>query len=278
MRVSSPFVTGTALCIWLAAGSPVVSTAQQTTSAAVTHDLLKSVGLPKPAITQAPEFNLRDANGGPVSLSGYRGRMVLLNFWATWCRPCRDEMPSMEHLSRSLGGQGLAVVAVNQRESAALVNRFMKTHGLNFVTPLDTDGRVSAAYRVYGIPVSYVIDGNGQAIGWKSGPMNWASPRVVDLFRKLIGDRSSGVESVGSIDLEPMAPLPKTLRGKSDGILVHGQQDTQAAIVGSVGRDEDFVPLGKVSAAGESWYMVKIRNGTIGWVRGADVEEVGARK
>jgi thiol-disulfide isomerase/thioredoxin len=106
--------------------------------------LIKSIGLTRPAFTRAPDFNLRDGGGGSASLSGSRGNLVLLNFWATWCAPCREEMPSMEQLSRSFGGQGFTVMAVNQRENAAQVMRYMKTHGLNFRAPLDTDGRVAA--------------------------------------------------------------------------------------------------------------------------------------
>jgi len=93
----------------------------------------------------------------------------------------------MENLSRSFGGAGLAVLGINQRENAAVVTRFMKTNGLNFTTPLDTTGRVAGYYRVYGIPVSYLIDTNGQLIGVKSGPMDWATPAVIGVFRKLIG-------------------------------------------------------------------------------------------
>jgi len=115
-------------------------------------DLLKSIGLSKPAFTRAPDFSLTDAVGGIASISGNRGSLMLVNFWATWCGPCRDEMPSMEQLSRSFGGQGFSVLAVNQRENAGQVLRFMKTQGLNFRAPLDTDGRVAAAYRVSGIP------------------------------------------------------------------------------------------------------------------------------
>ncbi len=72
-------------------------------------DLLKSIGMTKPALAKAPDFTLRDAGGGTVSLSGYRGNLVLLNFWATWCGPCREEMPSMELLSRNFGGQGFTI-------------------------------------------------------------------------------------------------------------------------------------------------------------------------
>src|SRR5919109_3756702 len=118
----------TAIVAWLilAIVSPLHALAQQNKSAASVEGLLKSIGLVKPAMTHAPDFNLRDANGNLTSLSGYRGRFVLLNFWASWCGPCRDEMPSMENLSRTFGGQELAVVAVNQKENAAVVNKFMR--------------------------------------------------------------------------------------------------------------------------------------------------------
>lgn len=261
------------VAIWLTvAAVPNPLFAQQGRNPAAVAGLLKSIGLIKPVINRAPEFSLRELNGNVASLSGYRGKMVLLNFWATWCGPCRDEMPSMEQLSRNFGGQGLTVVAINQRENAALVARFMKTHNLNFSTLLDADGRVAASYRVYGIPVSYVIDSDGRAIGMKSGSMDWASPRVVDMFRKLVDETNSGVMT-GSIGLEPAMPIPKVLRVKRDEIVIRGRYDNQSeALVKLMGGDE-LVPLGKVSGAGEFWYMVKTKKGTVGWVREADVED-----
>ena len=259
----------------LLVGAPLISMAQQAKSAPV-DDLVKSIGLVKPPVASAPDFNLLDINGSPVGLSGYRGRFVLLNFWATWCAPCREEMPSMEQLSRNVGGPGFAVLAVNQRENAAVIAKFMKTHGLNFTTPLDTTARVAGYYRVYGIPVSYLIDGNGQILGMKSGSMDWAAPAVVNLLRKLIGDRGS--DASGSMALEPAKPLPGALRAKSDGILIHSQQDASSEGVGKTSRTDDMIPLGKVSGAGEFWYMVKTKSGAIGWIRGGDVEDLGARK
>lgn len=256
--------------------TPIRSLAQQSKSVSSVDALLKPIGLSKPAMSSAPDFNLLDTNGSPVGLSAYRGKLVLLNFWATWCEPCREEMPSMENLSRNFG-QGLAVLAINQRENAALVNKFMRTHGLNFTTPLDTTGRVAGYYRVYGIPVSYLIDANGQAIGMKSGPMDWATSAVVDVFRKLIGAGNSGVPS-GSMDLEPATPLPNMLRVRADGVVVRGHQDTLSEVMGKLARGEELVPLGKVSGAGEFWYMVKTKSGAIGWVRGGDVEETTLRK
>jgi len=257
---------------------PVRSLAPHAKAPATVDALLKSVGLSQPAMGGAPDFNLLDPNGSPVSLSGYRGKLVLLNFWATWCGPCREEMPSMEQLNRNFGGQGLAVLAINQRENAARVNKFMKSNGLNFTALMDTTGRVAGYYRVYGIPVSYLIDGKGQAIGMKSGPMDWGAPKVVEVFRKLIGDPSGVGDPIGSMELEPATPMPKNLRAKSDGILVRGQQDAHSDIVGKLSRGEELVPLGKVSGAGEFWYMIKTTSGSVGWVRGADVEPGDVRK
>ena len=245
--------------------------AQQGRNPAAVVGLLKSIGLIKPVINRAPEFSLRELNGNVAGLSGYRGKIVLLNFWATWCGPCRDEMPSMEQLSRNFGGQGLTVVAINQRENAALVARFMKTHNLNFSTLLDADGRVAASYRVYGIPVSYVIDSDGRAIGMKSGSMDWASPRVVDMFRELVDETNSGV-TTRSIGLEPAMPMPKVLRVKRDEIVIRGRHDNQSEALVKLKGGDELVPLGKVSGAGEFWYMVKNKKGTVGWVREADVE------
>jgi thiol-disulfide isomerase/thioredoxin len=252
--------------------------AQQNKSVSSVHDLLRSVGLSKPSMSLAPDFNLLDPNGTLVGLSNYRGKVVLLNFWATWCGPCREEMPSLENLNRSFDDQGLAILAVNQRENAALVTRFMKTNGLNFTTPLDTTGRVAGYYRVYGIPVSYLIDANGQLIGMRSGPLDWARPAVIGVFRKLIGEGNSGGAVGRSINLEPTTPFPKMLRGRSDGIAVRSRQDTDSEIIDKLSRGQEFVPLGKVSGAGEAWYMVKTKSGAVGWVRGGDVEETNLQK
>jgi len=249
----------------------------QSKATASADDLLKSIGMTKPALAKAPDFTLRDAGGGTVSLSGYRGNLLLLNFWATWCGPCREEMPSMEQLSRNFGGQGFTILAVNQKESAAQVTKYMKTHGLNFSAPLDLDGRVNTAYRVYGIPVTYLIDGGGNAIGMKSGPRDWARRDVVDVFRKLVGESASGIVG-GSLELEPITPMPSALRAKGGALLVRSQQDPFSEAVAKLPPNEEVTPIGKASGAGEFWYMVRTKIGAIGWVRGVDVEGVSQQR
>lgn len=255
--------------MWVAT---VDSFAQQDKVAASVDPWIKSIGLSRPAMSNAPDFNLLDTHGRPVGLSAYRGKMVLLNFWATWCGPCREEMPSMEQLNRSFGDQGFTVIAINQKEDPALVARFMKTHGLNFTTALDTTGRVAGYYRVYGIPVSYLIDTEGNAIGMKSGPMDWAAPAVLEVFRKLVGEGKKGGAG-GMMDLEPAKPLPRMLRARADGLWIRRQPEVQSESIGQPARAEELKPLGKVSGAGEFWYLVRTRSGAVGWVRGAEVED-----
>ena len=258
-RSAVRFFVAVAACVIFSSILPGSACAQSKGKDTI-DDLLKSIGLSKPAFTRAPDFSLTDAVGGIASISGNRGSLMLVNFWATWCGPCRDEMPSMEQLSRSFGNQGFTVLAVNQRENAGQVLRFMKTHGLNFRAPLDTDGRVAAAYRVYGIPATYLIDGSGQALGMKAGPKDWAARGVIEVFRKLVSERGSTVAS-SSMDFEPNAPLPKVLRPRNNGLLVHPQQDPQSEILAKLDRSDDLAALGKVSGASGYWYIVRTKNG-----------------
>ena len=239
-------------------------------------ELLKAIGMTKPALTKAADFSLRAPSGGPVSLSGYRGSLVLLNFWATWCGPCRDEMPSMENLGRNFGGQGFTILAVNQKESAAQVTSYMKKHGLNLTTPLDSDGRIGAAYRVFGLPVSYLIDANGSLIGMQSGARDWATRDVVEAIRTLIGEGATG--GSGAMLLDPTTPLPSLLRANGNVLRVRAQQDPFSEVIAKLPASEEVTPMGKISGAGESWYMVRTKGGLIGWVKGGDVLEVSRRK
>jgi thiol-disulfide isomerase/thioredoxin len=117
--------------------------------------------LPKPI--PAPEFTLEDIDAKKFSLKDYRGKVILLNFWATWCPPCRREMPSMERLNQHFKGKDFVVLAVNQMEDGDQV--FTYTGGLEvdptFTILFDKDSAVSRAYGVQGLPTTYLIDKKG---------------------------------------------------------------------------------------------------------------------
>jgi thiol-disulfide isomerase/thioredoxin len=99
--------------------------------------------------------------GGTVRLSELKGKVVVLNFWATWCPPCRAEMPALEQAQSALGSKGLLVLGVNQMEDASVVASFMRSINLDFAIALDANGAVSRAYRVSALPTTFFIDRDG---------------------------------------------------------------------------------------------------------------------
>jgi len=150
------------------------------------HDLAP---LPRP--TLAPAFTLQDGDGNPVSLADYKGKVVLLNFWGTWCPPCRQEMPSMEHLYKRLHDKGFVVLAVNQTETSEDV--FIYTSQLS-VTPTfeilyDKKSDVAAEYRVVGLPTTYLIDKKGNIRYRAVGGRDFDSPRVEQQISSLISEK-----------------------------------------------------------------------------------------
>ena len=161
--------------------------------------------------------------------------------------------------------EGVSTVAIYFTEKASKDSSHLVEQKVNAIrNDLPTDTKT---------PVVTKIDGNGQAVGMKSGARDWASREVVEAFRKLIAEGGSS-SVAGSMDLEPAMPLPNILRVKTAGILVRSQQDSHSEAVGTLESGEQLVPLGKVSGAGEYWYMVKAKSGVMGWVRGSEVEEI----
>jgi thiol-disulfide isomerase/thioredoxin len=122
-----------------------------------------------------------------VSLADYKGKVVFLNIWATWCPPCREEMPSMEKLYQELKGKDFEILAVSiDKLGAKVVAPFMKEYKLNFPAILDTEGTIQNLYGTTGVPESFIIDKKGLIEKIIIGPMDWSTPEVVRFFRELI--------------------------------------------------------------------------------------------
>lgn len=119
--------------------------------------------------TPAPDFELPDLKGEQVSLSEHRGRIVLLNFWATWCKPCVKEMPAMQEVYEDLRDQGFVVLAINELEDEGRVRRHIADHGHTFPVLLDDDNRVANMYGVRGLPVSVFVDQSGRVTDYVKG-------------------------------------------------------------------------------------------------------------
>lgn len=134
----------------------------------------------------APSFTLKDLNGKEMKLEDHRGKIVFINFWATWCPPCRDEMPSMEKLYTEFKGSDFTMLAVDLREGAKKVRAFKERFKLNFPILLDSDGRVGSEYGVRSIPTTYLIDREGYVVGGALGARDWGSREAFELVDHLI--------------------------------------------------------------------------------------------
>jgi peroxiredoxin len=135
----------------------------------------------------APDFTLSDLSGRRQRLAEYRGKVVFLNLWATWCAPCRMEMPSMEELHRRLTGTDFVMLAVSEDEDGrAPVQKFVDELGLTFPVLLDQDGVVPPRYGVTGYPETFIIDRDGRVVQHTIGPEDWDSDAVVEYFTRLL--------------------------------------------------------------------------------------------
>jgi cytochrome c biogenesis protein CcmG/thiol:disulfide interchange protein DsbE len=142
---------------------------------------------PPPVVagSEAPDFSYPDLEGKTVSLSDYRGKLVLVNIWATWCKPCVDEMPSMEKLYDNFKDKEFEILAVSiDKLGEKAVRPFMEFHKLNFKALLDTRGEIQQVYRVTGIPESFIIDRDGVIIEKVIGSFDWSSPKAFKFFEK----------------------------------------------------------------------------------------------
>jgi peroxiredoxin len=135
----------------------------------------------------APEFSLADLKGNAVRLANFKGKVVFVNVWATWCEPCRQEMPSMQALYATLGGPDFEMLAVNADQSRKdVVERFVQTYKLGFPVLPDPDLQVADRYQVTGYPETFIINRNGVIVAHEIGPRQWDAPDTVAAFRKLM--------------------------------------------------------------------------------------------
>lgn len=136
---------------------------------------------------EAPNFNFPDLNGRKISLSDHRGKVVLVNIWATWCPPCRQEMPSMQRLYARFKGDNFEILAVSiDSTGREVVAPFMRKMNLTFRALLDPKETIKPLYRITGVPESFIIDKDGILVEKIIGPINWATPEVFLFFRELI--------------------------------------------------------------------------------------------
>ena len=138
---------------------------------------------PQQKQVKAIDFTLTDINGKTHTLSDYKGKLVFLNFWATWCPPCLSEMPAMQKLYQTWDKDMFVMLAVNMGQSRAEVKAFAKKHKYTFPILMDSEQKVAAGYRVRGIPTTYFIDAKGNIIGRVVGAREWTLEDVQGLIK-----------------------------------------------------------------------------------------------
>ncbi|MDQ6958596.1 MAG: TlpA disulfide reductase family protein [Mariprofundaceae bacterium] len=149
---------------------------------------LDAFGIQQPKVHKsAPDFTLAMLGGGEKALADYRGKVVLLHFWATWCVPCRHEMPQIERLWRRYRDDGLVVLGVNvDRGNLQAVRQFVQQRNLSFPVVIDPEGEVRNRYEVRGLPTTYLIDRDGKIIGRIIGERKWNGRQATAIFKQLL--------------------------------------------------------------------------------------------
>ena len=130
--------------------------------------------------SNAPDFTVQN-----VSLSQYRGQVVVLNFWATWCPPCVEEMPSLVEMQRRMKAKGVTVIAVSMDVDEKAYQQFLKDHNVNLLTVRDPDQKSNGLYGTFKFPETYVIDRNGVMRRKFIGAVDWTEPDVTEFLGKL---------------------------------------------------------------------------------------------
>jgi thiol-disulfide isomerase/thioredoxin len=149
--------------------------------------------LVRPKPLDLPDFTFIDGSGATKSLADWRGKVVLINIWATWCVPCRDEMPALDRLETERGGKDFEVVAVNiDKGGPDKARAFLQETGtMRLALYTDPSGKLFAALKAVGMPTTLIIDRNGKEIGRLVGPADWGSPEAKRVIEAAVAARAS---------------------------------------------------------------------------------------
>ena len=131
----------------------------------------------------APEFALADIDGAMHRLSDYRGQVVIVNFWATWCPPCREEMPSMQRAWEQIQDEDMVILAIDVGEDEDTIFTFTADYPVEFPLLLDLDSRVIQEWPVRGLPTTFIVDPQGRIAYRANGTRDWADPAWLDTLR-----------------------------------------------------------------------------------------------
>ena len=153
---------------------------------------------PYEGFLQSPDLSLGDPGGNTHNLAHYRGQVVLVNFWASWCAPCILEMPAMQRLKDRMSGRPFTILAVNVRESPGMVWKFLSRVKVNFTLLLDSDGQATRDWEVRGYPTSFLVDGKGDIRYIARGALEWDAPDIVRIIEAMLEENNRPQERIYS--------------------------------------------------------------------------------
>lgn len=134
----------------------------------------------------APDFSITAENGRTITRSNFGGKLLVLNFWASYCQPCIEELPSLDQFQRELANQGVVVLGVSIDKDAKAYQRFLQRYNVSFLTARDPDNKINAEYGTFKIPETYLINRDGKVVGKIISSTNWTDERMVSYVKSLL--------------------------------------------------------------------------------------------
>ncbi|MGH7774913.1 MAG: peroxiredoxin family protein [Candidatus Binatia bacterium] len=173
------------LIVWLLSAQGL---AQPTRSQRINYKLVPNLE-PMKDSSPTPDFTLANPSGKKLSLKDFRGKLVFLNFWASWCAPCREEMPAMERLHQEFKNKDFVVLAVNMKDKRKDALAFIRELKLTYPVVFDLDGQVGLLYGAWGLPTTYLIGPKGEGLARVWGPADWYSAGARQLIKALLDEQ-----------------------------------------------------------------------------------------
>ena len=145
-----------------------------------THERIIDVG------DSAPNFTITADNGRTITASNFGGRLLVLNFWATWCQPCVEEVPSLDQFAKDMAGSGVVVLGVSMDANPKVYHDFLSRNRVSFMTARDPEAKISADYGTFKYPESYIIDAKGKVLKKIAEAADWNDPQLVQYIGSLL--------------------------------------------------------------------------------------------
>jgi peroxiredoxin len=144
------------------------------------HERIVTVG------DSAPDFQITTDNGQKITAASFGGRLLVLNFWATWCQPCVEEVPSLDEFAKEMAGSGVVVLGVSMDTNPKLYRDFLSRNHISFLTARDPGAKISADYGTFKYPESYIIDSRGKVVQKIIGPTNWTDGSMMNAVKSFL--------------------------------------------------------------------------------------------